>query len=334
MPAWVATSSGSPATSPIILDKSLTGLNTFLGIEIGGSKLQLFVGDESTKILERCKLRVDPQGGGEGIRKQIAVALPALLKKSDVAVIAVGFGGPVDRRAGRIARSHQIEGWSDFPLQKWLEDLGGKPVLIDNDANMAALGEALHGAGKAADPVFYVTLGSGVGGGLVINGEIYHGALPSEAEIGHLRLDRDGTIVEDRCSGWAVDRKIRNLVKSGRPSLLTDLVGQNTHGEARFLPKALEAKDSEAHRILRETADDLAFALSHVTHLFHPQVIVIGGGLSLIGDPLRAAIANALPPYLMEVFGQGPAIRLAGLGEDSVPVGCLAAAAKSHAPDR
>lgn len=313
------------------MDKARNGLKTFLGIEIGGAKLQLFVADESVKILERCKLPVDPQRGGEGIRQQITDTLPALLKKSDVAAIAVGFGGPVDRRAGRIARSHQIEGWSDFHLQEWLEDLSAKPVLIDNDANMAALGEALHGAGKGANPVFYVTLGSGVGGGLVVNGEIYHGATPSESEIGHLRLDRHGTIVEHRCSGWAVDRKIRELVKSDHRSVLTNLARGSTHGEARFLPKALEAKDPDAERILRETADDLAFALSHVAHLFHPQVIVIGGGLSLVGEPLRAAVANALRPYLMEVFGQGPAVHLAGLGEASVPVGCLAAAVKSHA---
>jgi len=308
-------------------------LKTFLGIEIGGSKLQLFVGDASAKILERCRLTVDPKRGGDGIRAQIAENLPLLLKKSDVAAMAVGFGGPVDRRTGRIARSHQIEGWSDFDLQGWLRELSGKPVLIDNDANMGALGEALHGAGKGFDPVFYVTLGSGVGGGLAVNGEIYHGAAPGESEIGHLRLDREGTIVEERCSGWAVDHKIRELKKSGRPSVLADLVGEVKSGEARFLAKALEAKDREAERILRETTDDLAFALSHVTHLFHPEVIVLGGGLSLLGEPLLAAVSEALPRYLMKVFGQGPAVRLANLGEDSVPVGCLAAAAKSHARD-
>lgn len=309
-------------------------MKTFLGIEIGGSKLQLFVGDESATILERCKLPVDPHQGAAGIRKQITDALPCLLKKSNVTSLAVGFGGPVDRRTGRVARSHQIEGWSDFPLQEWLEDLSGKPVLIDNDANMAALGEALHGAGKGANPVFYVTLGSGVGGGLVVNGKIYHGAAPTESEVGHLRLDHEGTIVEQRCSGWAVDQKIRDLVKTGRRSVMTDLAREMTGGEARFLAKGLETMDVEAQRILQDTAIDLALALSHVVHLFSPEVIVIGGGLSLVGEPLRAAVAEALRPYLMEVFGGGPAVRLAGLGEDSVPVGCLAAAAKSHAHHR
>jgi glucokinase len=306
-------------------------LKTFVGIEIGGSKLQLFVGDESAKVFERIKLPVDPHLGAEGIRAQIAEALPKLRKNGAIDALAVGFGGPVDRQSGRIARSHQIEGWSDFPLQQWLGKLLTRPVLIDNDANMAALGEALHGAGKGADPVFYVTLGSGVGGGLVINGRIYHGASPGESEIGHLRLDQQGTIVEDHCSGWAVDRKIREFLKSSRPSVLRGMVGEATSGEARFLAKALEAKDPEAERILRETAGDLAFALSHVTHLFHPEVIVIGGGLSLVGERLRSAVAEILPRHIMKVFGEGPAVRLAGLGEDSVPIGCLAAAATAHA---
>lgn len=308
-------------------------MKTFLGIEIGGSKLQLVVGDASAKVLERCRLDVDPRCGAEGIRGQIAENLPLLLEKWKFGAVAVGFGGPVDRRTGRIARSHQIEGWSDFDLQRWLRQLSSTPVLIDNDANLGALGEALHGAGKGCDPVFYVTLGSGVGGGLVVNGQIYHGAVPSESEIGHLRLDRQGTIVEHRCSGWAVDRKIRELKNSGRRSALSDLVGDARSGEARFLARALTARDPEAERILRETADDLAFALSHVVHLFHPEAIVIGGGLSLVGEPLRVAIGEAVPRYIMKVFGQGPAVRLAGLGEDSVPVGCLAAAIMGHAHD-
>jgi glucokinase len=318
----------------LIIPDNLLGSVTptnLLAIEIGGSKLQLFVSDKSINILERCRLPVDPAAGADGIRAQIAEHLPRLVKKWDVGVIAVGFGGPVDRETGFIARSHQIEGWSEFDLEGWLQNLTAIGAIVDNDANMGALGEALHGAGKAFDAVFYVTLGSGVGGGLVVNGEIYHGAVPSEAEIGHLRLDREGTIVEQRCSGWAVDRKIRESKKSGKRGVLADLVGEATSGEARFLAKALEAKDSEAERILRETADDLAFALSHVVHLFHPEVIVLGGGLSLVGEPLRSAVEQALPPYLMKVFGEGPAVRLAGLGEDSVPMGCLAAAAKTYA---
>ena len=297
--------------------------SSLLGIEIGGTKLQIAVGDHAGVIQKRHRFKVDAGRGAEGIRGQLQGALREIVAEQRPAGVGVGFGGPVDWRTGRICRSHQIEGWSEFDLGGWLHDLTGAPVRVDNDANVAALGEATQGAGAGFDPVFYVTLGSGVGGGLVVGGNIYHGAKPGESEIGHVRLDRQGTIVEDRCSGWAVDARIRRLKSDGAASVLCGLIGDIPGGEARHLPRALAQGDAAAQIILDETATDLAFALSHVTHLFHPAVIVLGGGLSLVGEPLRLAVARALPPHLMEVFGAGPQIRLAGLGEDSVPNGAL-----------
>src|SRR5439155_9085957 len=132
----------------------------------------------------------------------------------------------------------------------WAAKLLGVAVAVDNDANIAALAEAVCGAGANYTPVFYVTLGSGVGGGLVVDGKIYHGAKPGEAEIGHVRLDRSGTTVEQRCSGWAVDARIRQLKTTEPNSLLVKLIGNSTGGEARFLAPALEKGDTEAKRLL------------------------------------------------------------------------------------
>ena len=296
---------------------------TVLAIEIGGTKLQLAIGDDTGVISERRRFNVDKARGGEGIREQIAGALPALLSKAKPVAIGVGFGGPVDWRTGRIARSHQIEGWSGFDLGGWLREQTGLPVRVDNDANVAALGEATRGAGEGSNPVFYVTMGSGVGGGLVVDGKIFHGAAPGESELGHVRLDKSGVIVEQRCSGWAVDARIRRLRDDGVKSLLVDELPASPGGEAKLLTRALAAGDAAALRILKETAEDLAFALSHVTQLMHPQVIVLGGGLSLVGEPLRAAVAGAVPRFVMEVFHGGPQVKLAALGEDAVPAGAL-----------
>ena len=296
---------------------------SFLGIEIGGTKLQLVVGDADARITARRRFTVDKARGGAGIRGQIAGALSELMALADPAAIGVGFGGPVDSATGQICCSHQIEGWSEFPLGEWLRGLTGLPVAVDNDANTAALGEALRGAGVGSNPVFYVTLGSGVGGGLVVDGRIFHGAKPGEAEIGHVRLDKAGVIIEQRCSGWAVDRKIREACKIEPRGVLAQLTGDADHGEARALAPALAQGDTLAQRILDEVADDLAFGLSHVTQLMHPEVIVLGGGLSLVGEPLRVAVASALTRYVMEAFAPGPRVVLAGLGEDSVPVGAL-----------
>jgi glucokinase len=294
-----------------------------LGLEIGGTKLQIVVGDASAKILDRRRLGVDREQGSVGIRRQIESEMAALIPRWQPAAIGVGFGGPVDWRTGRICKSHQIEGWSEFDLGAWLAALTHRPVRVENDANSAALGEALHGAGRGFNPVFYVTLGSGVGGGLVVDGGIYHGAKPGEAEIGHVRLDRSGTIVEQRCSGWAADARIRELGTKAPESLLWRLASKEPQGEAKHLAAALREGDPAARRILNETAEDLAFGLSHVTHLFHPEVIVIGGGLSLVGEPLRAAVERALRGFVMDVFAPGPGVFLAGLGEDAVPTGAL-----------
>src|SRR2546422_4006257 len=303
-------------------------LNRFLGLEIGGTKLQIVAGNASARILERRRLGVDPARRGAGIREHIKATLAELIPTTKPSAIGVGFGGPVDWKTGEICRSHQVEGWADFKLRDWLQTLSGLPVCVDNDANTATFGEALHGGGIGLNPVFYITLGSGVGGGLVVDGQIYHGAKPGEAEIGHVRLDREGTIVESRCSGWAVDAKIRRLKTAGPASVLAKLIGDSTGGEARYLAPALQQGDRAARRILTETAEDLAFGLSHVVHLFHPEVIILGGGLSLAGEPLRDAVESALGVFTMAAFAPGPQVRLAALGEDAVPVGALELARK------
>jgi len=304
--------------------------SAFVAVEIGGTKLQVCAGSMDGIILRRERFAVQPDLGAAGIQAQIVSCIPPLLDQWRPRGVGVGFGGPVDWRTGCVCRSHHLEGWAGFPLGDWLSDLcGGMPVRVDNDANVAALGEARCGAGRGRDPVFYVTMGSGVGGGLVMGGEIYHGYPPGEMELGHVRLDRAGTIVEDRCSGWSLDRRIRELAARepdgalGRMVAAQAAAGLPGGAEARHLGDALAAGDTAAGALLDEHAADLAFALSHVVHLAHPDVIVLGGGVALLGARLRDAVARALPGFLMEVFRPGPSVELAALAEDAVPVGAL-----------
>jgi glucokinase len=299
------------------------GGTLYLGIEIGGTKLQVCAGNKEAQILERFHWEIASAEGAGGIRRQLSQTLPDLAQRLRPAAVGVGFGGPVRWKTGQICCSHQIEGWSDFPLGSWISELTGCPVFVDNDADVAALGEAIHGAGTGSNPVFYVTLGSGVGGGLVLDGKIYHGAPPGEAEIGHVRLDRSGATVESRCSGWAVDAKIRAAVAANSDGPLARSARKVNHGEAKFLGAALTQQDPLAKAVLEETADDLAFGLSHVTHLFHPEIIVLGGGLAFVGEPLRAAVEHALRRYTMEAFAPGPKVALTQLAADAVPTGAL-----------
>jgi glucokinase len=299
-----------------------------VGIEIGGTKLQIVAGTGPTAISRRWRGIVRPELGGPEIQRQVLAGLGEIGVADSIQApraVGVGFGGPVDCRTGTICRSHQIDGWENFELAEWLRGTINAPVIVENDANTGSLGEACYGSGAGFDPVFYVTLGSGVGGGLVVGGDIYHGAPPGEAEFGHLRVGREGATVESRCSGWSIDARIRDAVTAGSNGFLAAAVTRQPSrgGEARHLGTALAAEDPLARRMLDELSVDLALALSHVVHLLHPAAIVLGGGLSLIGEPLRSAVAAALPGFVMEAFHPVPAVRLAMLGEDAVPAGAL-----------
>ncbi|WP_405510892.1 ROK family protein [Spirosoma sp. KNUC1025] len=261
-----------------------------LGIEIGGTKLQLVTNNQTGQITQRFRYTVDPTQGADGILTQIAATIQQLpdLPKS----IGVGFGGPVDWQTGRIAASHQIGGWAGFQLGDWLRNqIPGTFVRVENDANVAALGEATQGVATGFQRVFYVTLGSGVGGGMVINRQLYHGAMPGEAEIGHLWLvppsdSSPGQTIEQTISGWAVDQQIRELL----PQLPADSPlkravqqadneqPQKIGGQARFLHPAYEAGDPVARMLIEQIGSVLALGLSHVVHLFHPDAIVLGVG--------------------------------------------------------
>ncbi len=291
---------------------------TKVGIEIGGSKLQVYSDTHDRPL----RFPIHARLGASAILAQIEQALQALPDRPTA--IGVGFGGPVDRVRGTITTSHQVAGWSGFPLADWLRERTGALVKLENDANVAALAEARRGAGQGFRHVFYVTLGSGVGGGLVIDGQLYHGAAPGEAEVGLVQLDRTGNTLESACSGWAMDGRIRQLLAaSDEATPLRRLAGSVTSGETRFLAQALQEGDQAAASLLQHYAQDLAFGLSHVVHLFNPDVLILGGGVSLVGQPLLTAVQQALPSYIVPTFRPGPVLRLAALHEDVVPIGAL-----------
>jgi glucokinase len=294
----------------------------YLGIEIGGTKFQTVIGDSNANIIDRYRTHVERNLGGAGIRKEIRKAIAHLDKYKPIS-IGLGFGGPIDFKKGKVCTSHQINGWNNFPVGPWLKKISGLPAKVDNDANVAALAEALKGAGKNNERVFFITLGSGMGGGMVLNGQIYHGEKPGESEIGLMPFDRKGNNMESQCCGWSVDRKIREYTKSNPKGILAKLTKGMTGGEAKYLITAIEKGEKAATEILDKTADNIAFAISYVVLLFHPKIIIIGGGLSLIGEPLVRHINESLPKYVPAAFHPVPKVKVAGLGEDVVCIGAL-----------
>ena len=315
-----------------------------IGIEIGGTKLQSAVVTAAGATLRRRSERVDPAAGAAGIRGALAAQLAALATEPlpdghTIAALGIGFGGPVNRSRGMVATSFHVSGWGDFPLVAWVRDQlaadsAGLPVVLENDANAAALGEAVAGAGAGSRVVFYTNAGSGIGAGLVVNGALYHGRQGGELEFGHLRLTPGGGILETLASGWALDRRVREEVEDHPAGpLARAAVAAGAAPSARLLPESLAAGDPAAAAILETAAGHYAHALSHVVHLLNPDVIVLGGGVATIGEPWRAAVARHLEPLLMETMRPAPPVRLAALGEDVVPIGAALVALQAATGD-
>lgn len=294
-----------------------------IGIEIGGTKLQIATGDPlSGRIDLLYRYEVDQDQGAAGILARIEASITLLPQPPQQ--IGVGFCGPLDPQSGIVAASHQIGGWAGFNLKSWLQDRYHAEIRMENDANVAALGETLLGAGRHFRKVFYIALGSGVGGGMLVDGQLYQGNRPGEAEVGMLQMDRLGRNLESYCSGWALDAQIRAMIRElPAESILKREVGDHTRGESRFLLSAWQQGDPAAISLLHRYADHLAWGLSHVAHLFNPEVIILGGGVSLIGEPLRMKVQEILPRYLVKTFLPGPSIVLAELKEEAVLVGAL-----------
>jgi glucokinase len=310
---------------------------SFLGVEIGGTKLQLGIGDGAGAIAALWRGQVVPAEGAEGIRRQILGAVPDLLTraglgKAQLRGIGVGFGGPVDDATRSVIKSHQIAGWDQFPLGDWIGEALGLPAVLGNDADVAGLAEASFGAGRGLSPVFYVTLGSGIGGGLIIDGAIHRGVGKGAAEIGHLRLWHEGRwdVLEHFASGWAIDRKVRELARSG--ILANSPLGRHPQPEAltaRDVGEAAAKGDAAAAAILDGATMCLAQAFCQVIALVCPRRFVVGGGLSLIGEPLFAPLRRHVAEMVFKPFAECFDIVPASLGEEVVVQGALALARRN-----
>lgn len=313
----------------------------YLGIEIGGTKIQLGIGRGDGTLTGVWRGRVDVAAGPEGIRRQIMTAVPIMLQSSQInrdelCGVGIGFGGPVDDRTQRVIKSHQIEGWDDFELAAWISDVVGCPAVLGNDADVAGLAEALFGAGRGYSPVFYVTIGSGIGGGLILDGEIYRGVGRGAAEIGHLRLSpRLGSDVlepqalEEYASGWSIARAAAEAVRRATHprSRLAEVAADVDRLTAEQVAQAAAEGDELANAVLQGAWSYLAQGLCQVIALFCPRRIVIGGGVSLMGErllfePLRQLVAA----QVFRPFADCYEIVPAALGEEVVIHGALALA--------
>ena len=281
-----------------------------LAIDIGGTKFSAAVFD-GKRLADRESHSTDREGGRDWMLGRIADVIRNLGARHRFDCCGIGFGGPVDFERQRVVLSTHVAGWSDFDLPGHLANLLGFVPVMDNDANAGALGEALYGAGRGCRPLFYLTLSTGIGGGLVANDTVYRGADSYAGEIGHLTIRPDGPdclcgsrgCLERMCCGLWLERE------HGRPAseLLRD-------------PQFVE-----------RYVVDLALGLKAAIMLLNPARIVIGGGIAKAGDrlfvPLRAELAKQITAWSHARVDVVPA----ELGDDSILWGAMALATRRTA---
>ena len=301
------------------------------GIDLGGTTVKLAYFNEEGQLLDKWEIPTNTADGGSHILPDIAAAVLGYLKEKNIPredIIGLGMGvpGPVSRK-GVVNRCVNL-GWGVFNVNDTLSELTGFPVRAGNDANVAALGECWMGGGRGYDNLVMTTLGTGVGGGIVIDGNVVYGAHGAGGEIGHLVLNKEETVpcgcgkygcVEQYCSATGIVRTARRyLNRSVYPSVLRD--SENLTCKDIF--DAAAQQDVVANEILERVYSNLAEFISDVCCVVDPEIVVIGGGVSKAGEQLLSGIQRHMHKYLFHAIRELK-FSLATLGNDAGAYGAF-----------
>jgi glucokinase len=283
-----------------------------VGVDLGGTNIVVgaMQADGGRQFAIRSQ-PTQPERGADAVVDRIAQMIEDVIAatsaetgaaRADFLGVGIGSPGPLDRQTGIVIVTPNL-GWRDFPLRDAVVTRVGLPATLDNDANCATVGEWWCGAARGARHVIGVTIGTGIGGGLIIDGELYHGASDVAGEIGHMTIDSTGRrckcgnygCLEAYASGPAIAERAREALDDGEASLLRDLVDCDlSRLTARFVYEASTRGDPIAREVVRDTARFLGAGLANLLNIFNPDVVVLAGGVTDAGDalfePLRGEI--------------------------------------------
>jgi glucokinase len=313
-----------------------------LGIDLGGSKILTAIVNPRGEILSSDESITPATKGREAVIQSILNSTHHVLKKASVAIseiyaIGVGVAGISNPETGILFTSPNLPELRDVPLRDIMQERLGKKTFVINDANAAVLGEFYFGAAQGAHNFIYITLSTGIGGGIVIDGKIYTGAIGAAGEVGHMTIDDNGPICncgnrgcwETLASGTALAREAKHRIKEGfRTSILEYAEGDVEKVTAQVIHSAAKHGDSLAKELIAQTGYYIGVGLANLINIFNPELIVIGGGLSNIGDMLlKPAFKTAGERAYKEAF-QAVRFASAGLGRNSGVLGAAAFALK------
>lgn len=306
-----------------------------LALDLGGTHFRLALIDQAGKFHDRFVALTHAEEGREQVSRRIKEAAREMASNVGLETIrgmGIAAPGPLDPVSGVLLTLPNLPGWENTPLKMLFQEEFLLPVYVGNDANLAALGEHRYGAAKGVDDFIYITISTGIGGGIIAGGRLLLGAKGLAGEVGHMTIDLHGPQCncgnrgcwETMASGSAIARTAVERIKGGRESIIANPVGGELEKvTAQTVEQAARSGDPLAQEIMAEAGTLIGVGLVNLIHIFNPKLIVIGGGVSNAGDlifkPARRLIAQrAMPPYReIEIVP-------AALGDDAGLLGAVA----------
>ncbi len=274
-----------------------------VGIDLGGTNMQIGVVSREAKVIARAKRKTKADEGQEAVLSRIVegvaeACVEAGMRPSDIAAVGIGAPAAVDPTTGMVLDAVNLR-WNDVPLADILGKRFGKPVVVDNDVNVAVYGENRLGAGENARDLLGVWVGTGIGGGLILDGKLYYGPFMTAGEIGHMIAmpgNQPGTrSLEHNCSRTSVVERLVRLIRSNRKSIIPELVdGDLDDVKSKVVAKAYQMGDELTVMVVDETADLLGTCIAGVVTLLSLGRVVLGGGLTeALGEPFVDRVKKA-----------------------------------------
>jgi len=309
----------------------------YAAVDLGGTKVRAVVADGSGRVLGNDIRLSGAAEGLESVLGRMVESLDAALAKAGVereqlAGLGIASPGAVDVERGVVPNAPQLPGWQDVPLARLMAERVGVPALLENDASAAALGEHRFGAGRGSRHMLYITVSTGLGGGIIIDGELYRGKSGAAGELGHMIIDIDGPpcgcgargCLEALASGTAIARRGERLAESGDSPVLARLRGQEGPVTAEMMKRAADMGDAASREAFREAGHYLGVALAGYVNIFDPEAIIVGGGCAQAGDLLMDQAQVTMESLAMNQPLKGVRLVVSELGEFSGAMGMIA----------
>jgi len=306
-----------------------------IGIDLGGTNVKFGVVSPAGRIIRRARIPTLAAAGPKKTLRRVAAVIRNLARHDDIAQVGIGAAGLVDHKHGIIRLPPNLPGWDGAPVRETIERAVGIPTYVGNDVNACVLGEYLFGAGRGRRDVFCLTLGTGIGGGIVANGRLVLGANHAAGEIGHTTIFPDGQMCKCGSRGclecyagaeYIVQRAAALLRTLGPKVKSRSLIRKYTRNRpetltTKIITRAAQRGDPLALDVIRETGYYVGLGIANAIHLLDPEVVVVGGGVSGFGKPLLTAIQATVDERIARFAGWKLEIRLTELGEDAGVLG-------------